>query len=431
MLIEKQELKLRTLVKDPIARLLFLNALLVIIGYALANITQGASVGIFGNIKNLFLFFSFSYLIITGRIVNPKIIFDSGYIPIIFSLLLLYISIGTKSDLNAYFKTLTFFVPMLYIYLSLSYLILNFGIQATLRSIHYGLLIIYAVPILTFLLSGAKISETNIYGSGGENQAFGSNNYGWAATLFLLSYLFVWKEIKLTSIFRFFFAILLPFSIFLLLVSANRSSWLSVGIAMIPFFFSYKKMALKYKIIGMLFVFSYVTYLFADPNSSINFVIDKTRQQEQHGEMRFETANVVLNYFNDEPSYWITGIGMFNFSILRNKSVLHAYHNSYYEVLFGAGIPLFLVFLSFMFFRPTLRYIKYYSRYSLLLPPLLILPFFESDLTGGQFLFFPWFTFILLLNAKTKFWNRETFKESIQGFNNKKTILDEANNTII
>ena len=123
--------------------------------------------------------------------------------------------------------------------------------------------------------------------------------------------------------------------------------------------------------------------------------------------------------------------------MLKNKDVLHGYHNSYYEILFGVGIILFLVFLSFMMFRPLIRYIKYYAKYTLLLPPLMILPFFESNLTGGQFLFFPWFTFMLLLNAKIKFWNRKTFQASIKqsninySYTGKGTAINETDHSIL
>ena len=431
MLVSKEELKLKRLLKDPVAWLLFLNSLFVIIGYALANITLKASVGIFGDFKNIFLFGSLAYLIFTNRVVNPNIIFDSGFIPVIFGVLVLYISIGAGSDSESFLKTLTFLVPMVYVYISLSYLILQFGIQSTLRGFHLSLLLIYCLPLLSYIISGGKITETNIYGGGGQNQPFASNNYGWSATLYILSFLFVFKNIKLKKFAKIFFACLFPVALILLFVSANRSSWLSVAITLVPFLFAYKGVSLKYKIISVLVVLGFIAVLLNDPNSSINFAMQRTQRQENGGEERINTASIMINNFNDNKTKWLTGVGMYNFTLIKNKVPLSTYHNSYLEVLFGAGIFLFLLFLTFMVFRPIKRYMLYYYKYSLLLPPLLILPFFESDLTGGQFLFFPWFTFIFLLNAKIKFWNKETYKESLLKSNNKKTILDEANNTII
>ena len=410
MFLAKNEFKLLTVIRDPVARLLFLNALFVVVGYALTNLTGGAAIAIASIFKTIFLFGSFVYLFSTNRIISPGGIFDSGFVPIIFGILILYLSIGTGTDIKGYFRVVTFFVPFIYVYLSISYLVLKFGISVLLTGLHWALLLIYSVPLLVYILSGGKITNTNIYGVRGDEQAFASNNYGWSATLYTLSYLFVLKEVQLKKYWRIFFAFLFLIAIVLFFTSANRASWLSMGVAMIPFFFTYKKLDVKYKVAGLLVVSGFVAYLLVDPNSSVNYALNKTETQEKIGESRFETAQVMVDQFNDDETRWITGIGMFNFDLLKNKDVLNGYHNSYYEILFGAGIPLFLVFLSFMVFRPLIRFVSYYSKYSFLLPPLMIIPFFESNLTAGQFLFFPWFTFMLLLNAKTKFWNRRTLK---------------------
>lgn len=410
MFLAKNEFKLYALAKDPVGRLLFLNALFVIVGYAVANWTNGAMKGNVSNLKNVFLFCSFVYLFATNRIINPGGIFDSGFIPIIFGVLILYVSIGTGTDAKGYFRVFTFFVPLIYVYLSLSYLVLKFGISILLTGLHWGLLLIYSVPLIVYILSGGKITNTNIYGSGGDEQAFASNNYGWSATMYILSYLFIWKDVHLKKYWRIFFGFLFLIAIILFFTSANRASWLSMAVAMIPFFFTYKELNITYKIAGLLVVLGFVAYLLADPNSSLNYARNKTQNQEKIGESRFETAKIMYDHLNDDPTLWITGIGMFNFSVIKGNTNLSSYHNSYYEVLFGAGVLLFLVFLSFIVFRPLVRFIRYYSKYTLLLPPLMIIPFFESNITGGQFLFFPWFTFMLLLNAKTKLWNRRILK---------------------
>ncbi|HET7115936.1 MAG TPA: O-antigen ligase family protein [Hanamia sp.] len=412
MFLAKNEIKLYALMRDPIGRLLFLNALFVIIGYAIGNWTGGVLTGNVSILKNVFLFGSFVYLLSSNSIINPMGIFDSGFTPIVFGILILYVSIGTGTDSKGYFRVLTFFVPLVYVYLSLSYLVSKFGVSLLLSGLHWGLLLIYCVPLLIYIVSGGKIAATNIYGPGGDEQAFGSNNYGWSAAIYILAYLFVWKDVHLKKYWRIFFGFLFLIAIILFFTSANRASWLSMAVAMIPFFFKYKELNIKYKIAGILVVLGFVAYLLADPNSSLNYASNKTEKQEQVGESRFETAQVMFDQFNADKTRWITGIGMFNFNLLKNRDVLKGYHNSYYEVLFGAGIPLFLVFLSFMVLRPVVKFAKYYSKYTLLLPPLMIIPFFESNLTGGQFLFFPWFTFMLLLNAKKKYWNKATFDAS-------------------
>lgn len=433
MFLEKNEFKLSALVKDPVCRLLFLNAFFVIIGYAITNWTSGALTGNVSIFKNVFLFGSVVYLIFTNRIVSPAGIFDTGFMPVIFGILILYVSIGTGTTFKGYFRVFTFFVPLIYVYLSLSYLILKFGVRVLLTGMHWGLLLIYSIPLLFYILSGGNITETNIYGPGGDEQAFASNNYGWSATIYILSYLFVWKDIHLKKYWKIFFGLLLLVAIILFFTSGNRSSWLSMGVVMIPFIFTYKELNIRYKLAGFLVVLGFVAYLLADPNSSLNYARNKTEKQEQVGEARFETAKVMFDKFNDDKTLWVTGVGMFNFDLLKNRGFLQGYHNSYYEILFGAGILLFLVFFSFMVFRPLVRFVKYYSKYTLLLPPLMIIPFFESNITGGQFLFFPWFSFMFLLNAKIKFWDNETYNVSIQKYKIADTdiIINETNNPVL
>lgn len=434
MFIEKSETKLHVLIKDPVARLLFLNGFFVIFAYAAYNLTGGAATGSVRVFKNIFLFFSLTYMIATNRIINPGRIFDSGFIPVIFGILIFYVSIGTGNVIDSFGRSLTFFIPFIYVYLSLTYLIANFGIQLFLKGFHYGVLIIYCIPVIIYVLSGGKITDTNIYGHNEEGWAFTSNNYGWSATIYILSILFVWKDISLTKISKAFFGMSLLIAILLFFTSANRTSWLSMAVAMIPFFLSYKAMHLKYKISIVLIMIGFISVLLADPNSSLNFAKSKSDKQEQVGEERFIVAGIGRDYFNKEPTLWITGVGMFNFRLLSKKTNLNNFHNSYYDILFGVGIPLFLLFLSFMVFKPIIRYIRYYSRYTLLIAPLMIIPFFESNLTGGQFLFFPWFTFMLLMNAKTKFWNKEAFNASIKKreiIADKDILINETNNTVL
>ncbi|MGH2566034.1 MAG: hypothetical protein ACRDE5_16065, partial [Ginsengibacter sp.] len=161
MFLAKKDLKLIALKKDPIARLLFLNGLFVIIGYALANLTGGALVTVVSYIKNIFLFFSFAFLIVTGRVISPGRIFDSGFIPVIFGVLIFYASIGSGTNADGFFRALTFFIPLIYVYLSLSYLISVFGIRTIFFGLHWSLLVIYCVPLIFYIFSGGNITDTN------------------------------------------------------------------------------------------------------------------------------------------------------------------------------------------------------------------------------------------------------------------------------
>ena len=95
---------------------------------------------------------------------------------------------------------------------------------------------------------------------------------------------------------------------------------------------------------------------------------------------------------------------MFNYdAFIKEGEGIANYHNSYFEILFGLGVP-FLFFIWFLCYMSLLNnLLKRVSKYDLLLIPLIIIPFFESNLTAGQFLFFPWFSYVFALNAKKKF----------------------------
>ncbi len=424
MFIKKEEKELLALTSDPVARLLFLNAFFVIIGYGLAVASNLASVEIAKVIKSIFLFGSVSYLFITNRVKPTFKYFDFGSTPFLFCLLMFVFTLVTPDIFDSLNTLQTFVIPFLYIYFSLAYLISKYGIKTILQGIHWGILLIYSIPGLSYIFFGGDLSNTNIYGVE-EGQAFVSNHYGWASALYILSFIFVIRNIKLKKFIKLFLWSVLIIATVLLFSSANRASWLSMSVAMIPLLLHYKGLKRWHKLTISCILVGFIIFFLSDPGSSINFQINRTLKQENEGEARFEVTAFMFNHFNDNPIDWFTGVGLFNYDLLKNKTELTGYHNSYWVILFGGGIPLFLVFLSFMVFRPAYRFIKYYSKYTLLFAPLLIIPFFESDLTGGQFLFFPWFTFMLLLNAKIKLWNKP-HHERITHFSSSHAVL--ANN---
>ena len=153
---------------------------------------------------------------------------------------------------------------------------------------------------------------------------------------------------------------------------------------------------------NFIFLISTTFYFSIQENSSYQFIKEKTEKQiYEKEEGRYEAFIEMKNHLNRQPSKWIYGIGMFNYNILNNyETKLSQYHNSYLEVLFGGGIITFYVFVLFMIVRPLKVFLKKIGQHSLLFFPLAIIPFFESDLTAGQFLFFPWFTYMILLIAK-------------------------------
>ena len=66
-------------------------------------------------------------------------------------------------------------------------------------------------------------------------------------------------------------------------------------------------------------------------------------------------------------------------------------HNSYGELFYGSGILAFLYFFWHFTIIPVKIYFLNFSRTFFSFLGIILIPFFESNLTGGQFLFYPWF----------------------------------------
>lgn len=109
-------------------------------------------------------------------------------------------------------------------------------------------------------------------------------------------------------------------------------------------------------------------------------------------------AGLALRVLDQNPNLILTGFGYDNF-----RNGIKAYtgielelpsHNSYLELLTTTGAISFLFFFFCFFLNAVVQYIWYDIKKFVYLPTLLLIPFFESNLNSGQFLFFPWMTFM-------------------------------------
>lgn len=393
----------KNIYRDRTFLYLVINSTLVIIGYALAVVTHSASISFMFLLKNVMLLLSI-YHLLSRRIAYFSLIFSKIQGIAILSILLVISSLLSSDPYKSLFKVLTFIVPMMYVALSILYLMLVYNIKEVINAMIDGLNWVYLIPIVSFFVTGGSLNDTNIYYISVENEvsAFVSNHYGWSATIFLVTgidlirnkSLFLWRKILITS--------LCPVAIYLVLISGNRTSWLCLAIAMALFIVRYKGLGVAVKILASLVPLLIVVYLMSDSKSAINTRIEKSKLQEKKGEARVQRVQRIVEYFNKNPSSYATGLGMFNSKKLSATIGWSGYHNSYFEVLFGAGIPIFLLFLTIFLIRPGWYYIVYFSEHYLFLPPFVIIPYFESNLTGGQFLFFPWFATVILLSYSKK-----------------------------
>ncbi len=402
MFISFRDRELKLLLKHPFFWMLFINSFLVIFAYGINTLTNGASQDMIQKFKTAVLLLSFVYVLAKGKIrfysytrINKTVFF--------FTYFLLLSSLSAGDIAYSLSTALKFIVPFFYIFFSMQFLLRKFSVQTVLRGILMALILIYSIPVLTFIITGQGFSQVNIYGNTDDSdQAFASNHYGWASILFILCSIVTYSTTRLSYGARIFMIILLPISFYLLIISANRTSWLALLLAFVYLLLKGTKVKGRYLLISLILVITFLFTLVDIPGSAINFVIEKSQGQQQTGEARFIVANFMFDYFNHHKSLWLTGVGFFNHAHLSNlRTNLSGYHNSYYEVLFGCGIPVFLIFIYFSFLRPIYVFYKNYATFFPILIPILLIPFFESNFTAGQFLFFPWFIIVCLAGAKT------------------------------
>jgi hypothetical protein len=390
--------------KDAVFRLLFLNMLLVIVGYALGVLTGMASVGPMRILKYSFLLFSMLYLF---KINQNLLRVLAHYLQalILLSVTFLFFALLSSDPVNSLVQVLTFIVPFLYVAFSVGYLMVRYSIQGVLHAFINSINWVYFIPVMSYFLTGGKLTDTNIYYVSSENEeaAFVSNHYGWAGTLFLLTGMDLLRNVSLPWWRKLLLVAFGAIAAYLVLISGNRTSWLSLGIVAILFIFKYQGLRIYQKSLLSLFPIGMVLFLLQDPTSALNARLEKTRIQQKKGEARVNASNSMVSYFNQTPEFWVTGIGMFNKAKINSLTGWSGYHNSYYEVLFGSGIVVFAFFMYLIVGRSLWHYLLIFATRYLFFLPLLIIPFFESNLTGGQFLFFPWFIMAILMSYARKF----------------------------
>jgi len=332
------------------------------------------------------------------------------------------IALGSTDPIFSLNRAQTFIVPFMYTFLSVSLLIYRYGQRYMLIRFSELVLLVYSIPVLSYLLFGGNFSGKSIYGISYESElVFASNHFGWSSAMLLISALFFWRTHNLRLLPKIAVIFLYLLAAYLVVVSANRTSMLAIALSLLVFFFRYKGVNLISKIILLTIPFAVFFYFRNQENSAVDFIIKRTQyQREVGGEGRLKRTEYLIEQFNRQPALWVSGAGIFDYSIFQQGDEgFGGYHNSYWELLFGLGIPLFLLFMRFMLFIPTLQFIRRISRFDFVFIPLALIPFFESNLTGGQFLFFPWFIYIFILNGKQQYYRH--------GVRNRPLTIEQAN----
>ena len=215
---------------------LLLNMLLVLLGYAFVYAMGLSYAAPAKSARLLFLFISIAYLIRS----YPVSILRVPYLrqPLILLLVSLFMISVLFSEHITYSigRTLTFVIPFLYIFFCIKYLILKYGFNSAFYGFNFAVNLVYMLPLVTFLYTGASFQLTNIYGDTKESGLmFVSNHFGWSSAIFLLSGFDLLTSKRLNRFNVYVIYIMALLSVYLLLISGSRSSLLSVGLALMVF----------------------------------------------------------------------------------------------------------------------------------------------------------------------------------------------------
>jgi O-antigen ligase len=296
-------------------------------------------------------------------------------------------------------------VPFYYVLFSVCLLLVEFPTKLVLDEVLNIINWVYAIPIASFFFTGGSLSDTNIYYISSENEStlFVSNHYGWSASLFLVTAIDLLTNRPIPIYRKGLLIVGSVVAMYLVLISGNRTSWLSLSVVGLVFIFRYQLVGVTKKALLLAIPVMLINYLILDPKSALNNRLQKTEVQQKKGEPRASRAAISIQYFNEYPALWMTGLGLFNQSKIKSITGNPSYHNSYLDILFGTGIFGFIFFVYLLLFIPLITYLRFFASKYLFLFPVIIIPFFESNLTGGQFLFFPWFILVTLLSKARYF----------------------------
>lgn len=270
--------------RDPVFRLLYFNMGLVIVGYALGVLTGMVSVGPMRVVKYSFLLISILYLLTIDLVIFRLL---KNYLQALtaFSFLFVIFALLSSDPVASIGKVLTYVIPFLYLAFSVGYLLLKYPTLEVNHAFINAINWVYFIPVISYFLTGGKITDTNIYSieEQSEDTAFVSNHYGWAGTIFLLTALDLLRNVSLPWWRKGVLAVFGVIAVYLVFISGNRTSWLSLALVTLVFVFRYQKIPFYQKILLSLLPLGIVFYLVQDPDSAINNRLEKTQTQQKKG----------------------------------------------------------------------------------------------------------------------------------------------------
>jgi O-Antigen ligase len=263
----------------------------------------------------------------------------------------------------------------------------------------------YLFPVFLLFSAGIVFQTTNIYG---QNVGwYKANVLGWACTLFVLTGFDLYVNRPTPVWLRNLFFVVAVLCLWGVVLTGSRSSYVALVAAAMVLVLRSKRISFKLKVGITICLVGFASYILLSPDSVVNLRAKYADIRNQKGEIRLQLAQKATDALLKHPGLIFTGFGFDNF-----RAGLKAYggvktdlasHNSYLELFFSGGIFNFLFFIVFLVYNAIVKYIRFDSRRFVFVPMILIIPYFETNLNAGQFLFFPWMTFLFYYAHITSF----------------------------
>ncbi len=256
--------------------------------------------------------------------------------------------------------------------------------------------LVYFYPVVVMLMAGIAFQTENVYGQ--YVGAYKANIIGWSSTMFVVMGFDLYANRPMSKWVRYTFFITAFLTLWAIVLTGSRSSYVGLALSSLVLIVRNRQISVYLKIAASVCIIAFAYYIITSPDSVVNLRAKYAGMRRQRGEVRFQLAEKAFDVFVNKPGVLFTGFGFdgFRAGLERYAGVQTdlASHNSYLEVLFSGGIFSFLFFLIFYAINAFLKYLRFDSQYFVFLPALMVIPYFESNLNAGQFLFFPWMTFL-------------------------------------
>jgi O-antigen ligase len=376
----------------PAPGAVFPERVLVVLGYGLRDtafqVVKLGRVGVVG-------------IALAGLLVKPggyRFVFGGvkSWVLWIFILLNLYVLAFSVNFLRSAGRIAAWLPFLVYINYFVVYLFRKYDKGAARAKLLQLFSLAYLYPMVVIFVLANPLANWNLYGQviGG----YFSNVLGWAAIASFVLAVDIANNLNPTKQYRLFLLGIIGFSLLALLSTGSRSSYLCLAVSVLVLAVNSKRMGVLAKLLITIVVVGASYLMLADPNSALNSRIRKSEQQLNTGESRFEMAGIAFETMTSEPWLLMTGFGYDNFregiSHYSGIEVDLPSHNSYLELFITTGFFSFAFFLIFLVMNALLWYGLLDLRRFIFFPTFMIIPFFESNLNAGQFLFFPWMTFM-------------------------------------